>query len=103
MWPWLICCLAFVVGFVVGRWWAIAADVLVMTVLWMTQLPDHVPFHFENNDADYGWIVDLALRVNLFLNAILLAAVTASGWGARLLMRRLISQPIAPEQGRSSA
>jgi hypothetical protein len=88
---WLICCLAVVTGFVVGRWWAIGAVVLVMTVVWMTHLPAHASSPpFENSTADLGWIVDLLLLVNVFLNAIVLAVATAAGWGARLLARRLI-------------
>ena len=49
----LICLVAAVVVFIVGRRWAIAVVVGVVTVVWMTLNQGHYSFRLENGGAGY--------------------------------------------------
>ena len=79
------------IGFIVGRWWAIAAVVVVVAVVWMTLIPDHVSFRLENGSADIGWLADLVLLFDVFLSATLVGGAAAAGFGARIVRRRLLA------------
>jgi hypothetical protein len=87
----LICFVAAMVGFTIGRWWAIAAVVVVVAVVWMTLIPDHVSFRLENGGADIGWLADLVLLFEVFLNATFVGGAAAVGFGARIVTRRLLA------------
>jgi hypothetical protein len=87
----LISLVAAVIGFTVGRWWAIAAVVDVVAVVWMTLIPDHVSFRLENGGADIGWLADLALLFEVFLSATLVGGAAAVGFGVRIVTWRLLA------------
>jgi hypothetical protein len=82
----LICLVAAVVVFIVGRWWAIAVVVGVVTAVWMALNQGHYSFRLENGGADIGWLADLVLLVDIFLSAVLVAGAAAVGFGARLIL-----------------
>jgi hypothetical protein len=90
----LICLVAALFVFIVGRWWAIAVVVGVVTVVWMTLNQGHYSFRMENGGADIGWLADLVLLLDIFLSAVLVGGAAAVGFGARLILAtRLHSRP----------
>lgn len=82
----LICVVAAVFAFTVGRWWAIAAVVVVVTGVWMALNQGHYSFQLENGGADIGWLGDVVLLFDIFLSAVLVGGAAAVGFGARLIL-----------------
>jgi hypothetical protein len=82
----LICLAAALTVFIVGRWWAIAAVVGVVTVVWIVLNPHNYSFRLENGGADIGWLADLVVLLDIFLGAVLVAGAAAVGFGARIFL-----------------
>jgi hypothetical protein len=100
----LICLAAAVIVFIVGRWWAIAAVVGGVTVIWVTLNQGHYSFRLENGGADIGWLADLVLLLDIFLSAVLVAGAAAIGFGARIVLtsRLQVRRNTHDREGRAS-
>jgi isoprenylcysteine carboxyl methyltransferase (ICMT) family protein YpbQ len=82
---WIVCGLALLVGFVVGRWWAIAAVGLGWTIYALVVIPQHIVFYGE--EAGLGRWLENAQYANVFLTVVVLGGATAIGFGCRLMSR----------------
>jgi hypothetical protein len=97
----LICVVAAMFAFTVGRWWAIAAVVVVVTGVWMALNQGHYSFQLENGGADIGWLGDVVLLFDIFLSAVLVGGAAAAGFGARLILTsRLLARQKTPTRVR---
>jgi hypothetical protein len=82
---WVACGIALLVGFAIGRWWAIAAVALGWTIYALSVIPQHI--EFAGNEAGLGPWLENAQYINVFLNVAVLGTSTALGFGCRLLSR----------------
>jgi hypothetical protein len=82
---WVVCGLALLVGFAIGRWWAIAAVALGWTIYALSVIPQHI--EFAGNEAGLGPWLENAQYINVFLTVAVLGASTALGFGCRLIWR----------------